>query len=348
MSTRRILITGGAGFIGINAAIHFVRRGWEVTVLDDLSRVGAAANLAWLRARTNIAFERADVRDRAAVERVVRDHRPLDAVLHLAAQVAVTTSVQDPRSDFEINALGTLNILEAVRRLVPEAIVLNASTNKVYGSMADVPVELDGDRYRYVELAAGISEAQPLEFHSPYGCSKGAAEQYVLDHHRIYGLRTVSFRQSCIYGPHQFGVEDQGWVAWFAIAAVLGRPITIYGDGRQVRDVLHVRDLLAAYEAAIDSIEGAAGTAYNVGGGPENTFSLIELIAGLEERLRRPIRLRFDDWRPGDQRVYISDIGRIEEELGWCPTVGREWGLGQLVAWVERNRQLLLDCLGQG
>ncbi len=231
MSTRRILITGGAGFIGINAATHFVARGWEVTVLDDLSRLGADHNLAWLRTRANVAFERADVRDRAAIARIVRDHRPLDAVLHLAAQVAVTTSVQDPRRDFEINALGTLNLLEAVRQLAPEAIVLNASTNKVYGELADLAVELDGDRYRYVDLPAGISEARPLEFHSPYGCSKGAAEQYVLDHHRIYGLRTVSFRQSCVYGPRQFGVEDQGWVAWFAIAAALGRPITIYGDG---------------------------------------------------------------------------------------------------------------------
>ena len=345
-TTRRILITGGAGFIGTNAAARFVANGWEVTILDNLSRPGGAANLEWLRARANIAFERADVRDRGAIERAFRDHSPFDAVLHLAAQVAVTTSVADPRTDFETNALGTLNVLEAVRHLAPDAILLNASTNKVYGRMDDVAVERDGaDRYRYADLPAGVPESQPLEFHSPYGCSKGAAEQYVVDYHRIYGLRTVSFRQSCIYGPRQFGVEDQGWLAWFAIAAVLGRDIVIYGDGRQVRDVLHVRDLIAAYEAAIEAIDQVAGSIYNIGGGAANALSLRDALAIIVDRLGKPLRPRFASPRPGDQLVYVSDISRIGHDLDWQAAVGFDQGVGELLAWVRANEALLRRTL---
>ena len=245
-----ILITGGAGFIGVNSASHFANRGWAVTVVDNLSRRGTDHNLAWLmQQHPEIRFERIDIRDASAMEQVMRDHHP-EMVLHLAGQVAVTTSYKNPREDFEINALGTFNVLEAVRLQAADAFVLNASTNKVYGGLESVPVERGPHGWRFRDLPGGIPETQPLDFHSPYGCSKGVADQYTIDYARIYGLHTCSFRQSCIYGTRQFGIEDQGWVAWFSIAALLGKAITLYGDGWQTRDVLDVRDLVQAYEAA--------------------------------------------------------------------------------------------------
>src|SRR6184192_2766326 len=249
----KTVITGGAGFIGCNLAAHAMRAGDQVVVLDNLARPGAAANAQWLSTLGgDLSVIHADVRDYQAVRAAVRDAQ---AVYHLAAQVAVTTSVIDPRSDFEINALGTLNVLEAVRAECPGAFLAYSSTNKVYGSMQEVGVQRNGTRYEFAHLSEGIGETQLLDFHSPYGCSKGAADQYVRDYSRIYGLRSVVFRQSCIYGPRQMGVEDQGWVAWFIIAAVMGRPFTIYGDGKQVRDVLHVDDLVAAFEAATEHID---------------------------------------------------------------------------------------------
>ena len=288
MSTKRVLITGGGGFVGCNAARYFGARNWNVTVLDNLSRVGADQNLLWLSDGTTFDFEKVDVRDKVAVDRVIADGS-FDAVIHLAAQVAVTTSVVDPRADFMINALGTFNLLDAVRRYSPEAVFIFASTNKVYGKIAGASSVLRGNRYAYVDRPHGIPESEPLDFLSPYGCSKGTADQYTLDFARIYNIPTVSFRQSCIYGPRQFGVEDQGWVAWFAIASLLGRDITIYGDGKQVRDVLHVQDLVRAYEAAIRAPEKVAGQAFNVGGGPDHTLSLLELVELLERRLQRKI-----------------------------------------------------------
>ncbi len=261
-----------------------------------------------------------------------------DAILHLAAQVAVTTSVTDPRLDFTVNALGTFNLLDAVRRFSPETVFVFASTNKVYGKIEKAGAELSDGRWSYVDRPNGISESEPLDFLSPYGCSKGAADQYVLDFARIYGIRATSFRQSCIYGPRQFGIEDQGWVAWFAIASLLKRNITIFGDGRQVRDVLDVGDLLAAYEAAIRSPDKVAGQAFNVGGGPERTLSLLELIAMLEQRLKRKVPLQWADWRPGDQKVYISDIRKLERLLGWRPELTVTGGVNRLLDWVHDHR----------
>ena len=249
---RTILITGGAGFIGANAADYFTREGWRIAILDNLSRRGAEDNLRWLRERTKFEFHKIDVRDAAGIQRVVGELKP-HAMLHLAAQVAVTTSVADPRTDFEINAIGTFNLLEAVRKESPDTFFINASTNKVYGKMEEIGVDERNGRYEYRDHPRGISETQALDFHSPYGCSKGIADQYTIDYARIYGLDTVTFRQSCIYGPRQFGIEDQGWVAWFTIAAVLGKQITIYGDGKQIRDVLHVKDVARAYLAAIEN-----------------------------------------------------------------------------------------------
>jgi CDP-paratose 2-epimerase len=333
---KSILITGGAGFIGVNSADHFARKGWDVAVLDNLSRRGGEDNLRWLRERTPVRFERADVRDAAACERVVAGTRP-EVVLHLAAQVAVTTSVTNPREDFEINALGTFNMLEAVRKHRPEAFFITASTNKVYGKMHDVDVVERNGRYEYRDLHSGVGENQQLDFHSPYGCSKGVADQYTIDYSRIYGMKTVAMRQSCIYGTRQFGIEDQGWVAWFTIAAVLGKPITIYGDGKQIRDVLHVRDLARAYEAAVDHASEVSGQAFNIGGGPGNTLSLLELLALLEGDLGIRIPLRWDDWRPGDQPVFVCDLAKAREQLGWAPTIGVREGVRELAQWVSAN-----------
>ena len=338
---RNFVITGGAGFIGSNYVARLLQRGENVTIYDNLSRGGAKTNLRWLRetyGERSFRLVEGDVRDSALLTSVIND---ADVVVHLAAQVAVTTSVIAPREDFEINALGTFNVLEAARASGRRPAVIYASTNKVYGGMENVGVVRDASRYRYRDLPAGISEEQPLDFHSPYGCSKGAGDQYVRDYQRIYGLPTVVMRQSCIYGPRQFGVEDQGWVAWFIIAAITGKPITIYGDGKQVRDVLFVEDLLDAYDAALANLDKAAGQIYNVGGGPSNTLAVwAEFGQKLESLLGKKIDVGWGDWRPGDQPVYISDITKIRRELGWEPRVGVDEGIRRLFDWVAANRTL--------
>ncbi|MER3398055.1 MAG: CDP-paratose 2-epimerase [Chloroflexota bacterium] len=340
--SRQALITGGAGFIGVNLAAVLAADGWKVHVFDLLTRPGTEWNLSWLKRRypERVTFTRADIRDFSAVREAVRW---ADVVFHLAAQVAVTTSLADPRADFEVNALGTLNVLEAIRQSGPHRPLLYTSTNKVYGALAGVPVVEEATRYSYADRPWGIDETQPLDFHSPYGCSKGAADQYVRDYARVYGLPTVVFRMSCIYGPHQFGTEDQGWVAHFVISAVTGRAITIYGDGKQVRDVLFVTDLVAAMRAAIDRIDVTAGRVYNIGGGPENTLSVWHefgpLLADvLGASLSPPT---FASWRSGDQKVYVSDIRRAMQDLGWRPKVGVREGLRILADWVRSHRDQL-------
>ncbi|MBI3299995.1 MAG: GDP-mannose 4,6-dehydratase [Elusimicrobia bacterium] len=333
----RVLITGGAGFIGVNAAHRWLARGWRVSVLDDLSRKGTDTNIAWLKRQGKVDFTRADLRDAKAAERWVGARRDgLELVLHLAAQVAVTTSVEDPRSDFERNALASLNVLEAVRKSGKKPFTLYASTNKVYGGMERVKVALRAGRWSYVGLPQGVSEAEPIDFHSPYGCSKGAADQYFRDYWRIYGLPTVVFRQSCIYGPHQQGNEDQGWLAHFMKMALAGKGVTVYGDGRQVRDALFVDDLVDAFETAHRRKAKASGRIYNVGGGPRSTLSLRELLAWIAKRQGRPLPTKWGAWRPGDQKVYISDIRHIKKELGWAPRVGVSEGLERLWSWLER------------
>jgi CDP-paratose 2-epimerase len=332
----RILVTGGAGFIGSNACARFAGEGHQVLSLDNLSRVGSERNAAWVSQAHAVANENVDVRDAPAVEALVARFAP-EVVIHCAGQVAVTTSVADPRRDFEENALGTFNVIEAVRRKAARAIFVFASTNKVYGGMEDVRLEQHGKRWRYVDLPDGASEERPLDFHSPYGCSKGAADQYVRDYARIYGLRTVVLRQSCIYGYRQFGVEDQGWVAWFTIRSLKREPVTIFGDGCQVRDVLFIDDLLDAYATAIAKIDVAAGRVYNVGGGAANALSLRELVSKLDARNGYALQVAEGDWRPGDQRVFIADVGKIERELGWAPKVGVDQGLARLHNWVKDN-----------
>ncbi|HVN15824.1 MAG TPA: GDP-mannose 4,6-dehydratase [Anaerolineales bacterium] len=339
--TKNYLITGGAGFIGSNYVHRLVQRGENVTIYDNLSRGGAPRNLEWLKQTFGEnAFNviTADIRDEA---RITEAARGADVIVHLAGQVAVTTSVINPREDFEINALGTFNVLEAARASGRKPIFIYASTNKVYGGMDDVEVVEDATRWHYKNLPFGAPETQPLDFHSPYGCSKGTGDQYVRDYFRIYDLPTVVFRQSCIYGPRQFGMEDQGWVAWMMIAAVTGKPITIYGDGKQVRDILYVEDLLDAYDTAIARSDHAAGQVYNVGGGSQNVMSIwTEFGPMLEKLLGQPISVARSDWRPGDQRVFVANIQKAGQELNWHPKTSMEEGIEKLFNWIKNNKQL--------
>ncbi len=338
MAARTVVITGGAGFIGVNAAEAFIRDGWHVILFDNLSRKGTDLNLRYLRQKypNDCEFVPGDVR---------YDHYSLlhtvaraELVLHLAAQVAVTTSITRPVEDFEINAHGSFNVLEAVRESGNQPMVIYSSTNKVYGGMPDAVCVKSETRYSFRDFPNGIAEDRPLDFHSPYGCSKGAADQYVHDYSRIYGIPTVVFRQSCIYGQRQFGVEDQGWVAWFAIAALLNRPITIYGDGLQVRDLLHVDDLVAVYKSAAANPSKAAGKIFNMGGGPTRTLSLLELLAFLEQRMNKQIPVSYADPRAGDQPVFVADIRKAQLELNWSPAIDPLPGIEMLLRWIEQNR----------
>jgi CDP-paratose 2-epimerase len=338
---KNYLVTGGAGFIGTNYVARLIQRGEQVIIYDNLSRQGASLNLQWLEqafGEDTFHLVVGDVRDAALLTSIARN---VDVIVHLAGQVAVTTSVTHPREDFESNAVGTFNVLEAARFSEKRPVVLYASTNKVYGGMEAIQVAEENTRYSYTELPFGIPETYPLDFHSPYGCSKGTGDQYVRDYHRIYGLPTVVFRQSCIYGPRQFGVEDQGWLAWFVIAVVMDKPITIYGDGKQVRDVLHVEDLMDAYDSAIGNIDSAAGQVFNVGGGPDNTLSVwSEFGPLLENLLGEQISITREGWRPGDQRIYVSDIRKATRVLGWKPQIDAKSGLEALFNWVMQNRHL--------
>ncbi|HEX2989192.1 MAG TPA: SDR family NAD(P)-dependent oxidoreductase [Anaerolineales bacterium] len=338
---RHYLVTGGAGFIGSNYVHRLVERGEKVTVYDNLSRGGAQRNLDWLKDSFGEGAFHVIVGDIRDASRIREASRAADVIVHLAGQVAVTTSVNDPRDDFESNALGTFNVLEAARLSGRDPIFIYSSTNKVYGGMEDVELAEETTRWRYRDLLYGCPESQPLDFHSPYGCSKGAGDQYVRDYSRIYGLRSVVFRQSCIYGPRQFGIEDQGWVAWFMIAAVTGRPMTVYGDGKQVRDILYVDDLLNGYDVAVERIDTVAGQVYNMGGGPDNVMSVwAEFGPMLENLIGEKLEVGRGDWRPGDQRVFYADIRKVERELGWKPQVGVREGIERLFNWVKENKDL--------
>ena len=336
----KILITGGAGFIGSNLTAHFVRAGHTLTIFDNFSRRGSEANLAWLKESfgDEIGVMRGDVRE---AEAIVEAATGQEAIFHLAGQVAVTTSVAHPRDDFENNALGTFNTLEAARAAGTNPIFIYTSTNKVYGGMEAAKIVDLGQRYGFADLPNGVPETWPLDFHSPYGCSKGAGDQYVRDYQRIYGLPTVVFRQSAIYGPRQFGVEDQGWLAFFAICAATGRSFTIYGDGKQVRDLLYIDDLARAFELAIQNIDHTAGQVYNIGGGVARSLSVwTETQPLLEELAGRTITVSHGDWRPGDQKVYLSDISKAKADFGWEPKVSPEEGLLRLWRWIQANRGL--------
>jgi CDP-paratose 2-epimerase len=340
---RSVLIFGGAGFIGSNWAHHLLESSEaKVHIFDNFSRPGVRHNLGSLQklagksARLQVTV--GDIRDATLVERAVRS---ATEIYHFAAQVAVTTSVSDPRGDFDVNVGGTFNILEAARKSGKRPFLLFTSTNKVYGDMAHHALTLHGRRYAYT-AGDSISESQPLDFHSPYGCSKGAADQYVRDYARIYGLPTVVLRMSCIAGPRQFGNEDQGWVAHFLFSALSGKPLVIYGDGRQVRDVLCVFDLLRVFEAAHNLQDVTGGEIYNVGGGPQNTVSLLELMDEIEDLTGRKVRYELDERRPGDQLIYVTNTSKLRRHTGWQPEYTVSQTLALMYAWWKRNRGLFV------
>lgn len=339
MTQEYSLIVGGAGFIGSNLASRLLSQGKRVLIFDSLARPGVETNLRWLTEQYPklLQVQIADIRDAASVAGAVRH---ATALYHFAAQVAVTTSITNPTEDFAVNAQGTLTLLEALRTQGKQIPFLFTSTNKVYGDLVDVGLKQDTTRYYPSDAAIhrqGISEARPLAFHSPYGCSKGAADQYVIDYAHTYGLPATVFRMSCIYGPRQFGTEDQGWVAHFLIRALLNQPLTIYGDGKQVRDLLYVDDLVDALTLATSQIDRTAGQAFNVGGGPNNAISLLELLALIEQLQGKPVAHHFDDWRRGDQRYYVSNTRKLEQTTGWRAKVKVQEGLERLYSWLAAS-----------
>jgi len=338
-ANQSIVITGGAGFIGSNLADALLSEGETVTVLDNLSRAGVNENLDWLRTRhgERLQIAVADVRDPASIEPVLAN---ASAVFHFAAQTAVTTSLVDPVADFDINARGTLNVLEAVRKAGKRVPVIFSSTNKVYGGLDDLRLfELDGRHTPADDVirARGINEDRRLDFCTPYGCSKGVADQFVLDYERSYGIPTAVLRMSCIYGPRQFGTEDQGWVAHFLIRALRGEGVTVYGDGKQVRDILHVSDAVAAYRATLASIAKIHGRAFNLGGGPRNAVSINMVLSEIQQLIGRRVEVRHDGWREGDQLYFVAETSRLKSEVGWRPRVGWREGLHDLFDWLNRR-----------
>lgn len=338
---RALVITGGAGFIGCNLADRMAREGHHVIVFDSLKRAGVEANLDWLAGthKSRISFVKGDVRDPAALEAVVRDAA---GVFHLAAQTAVTVSLGDVRGDADVNLVGTINVLEAARKASSPPPVLFASTNKVYGDLADVALVRSANRYEPADPAlalSGISERRALSFHTPYGCSKGAADQYVLDYAKTFGLRAAVLRMSCIYGPHQCGTEDQGWVAHFAACVLEGRPISLFGDGCQVRDILYVGDAVSAYARCFERIDDVSGRAFNLGGGPANAVSLLEVIDCMAELTGLTPEITFSDWRPADQRYYVSDTRAISGALELPTPLPWREGVPLLLSWLRGGRQ---------
>ena len=337
----KLLVTGGCGFLGANLADDAMRRGIDVAILDNLSRTGSEKNRAWLEARGRHEFIHADVRHAKIVSDFVKRLQP-DAIFHLAGQVAMTTSLADPRADFEINALGTLNVLEAVRAHAPECAVLYSSTNKVYGDLEQFRYAEGPTRWSCLDRQNGFDEQTPLSFASPYGCSKGAADQYALDYARMFGLRTVVFRHSSMYGGRQFATFDQGWIGWFcgeAVRAAQGRsePITIAGSGKQVRDVLHADDMISLYFAAVEHIAEARGQAFNVGGGMANSLSLLELFAMLEEIAGTKLNITHGEARVSDQRVFVADLAKARRLLRWAPRVNARDGIRRMVEWTRES-----------
>lgn len=338
----KLLITGGCGFLGSNLAAHAIERGFEVVVFDNLYREGSLSNLAWLRDKGAFRFVHGDIRNQNDITRLVQDFHP-EAIFHLAGQVAMTTSIANPRMDFEVNTLGTHNLLEAVRLYAPEAALLYSSTNKVYGDLEQYTFRETETRYECIDKPNGFDESTSLDYHSPYGCSKGAADQYMLDYARIFGLKTVVFRHSSMYGGRQFATYDQGWIGWFCQQAAatkngtLKEPFTISGNGKQVRDVLHADDMITLYFGALDNIEAARGNAFNVGGGINNSLSLLELFGLLEEFSGVKLAYTKLASRESDQRVFVADLAKVKKLIGWEPKVTARDGVKRMLEWVSQQ-----------
>jgi CDP-paratose 2-epimerase len=340
---RAALVTGGCGFVGSNVAARLCRDGWQVTLLDNLARQGAAANLAWLSAAGNVEFVHGDTRNYGDVDRLIERLKPA-AIFHLAGQVAMTTSMADPRRDFETNVVGSVNVLESVRRQKLKTAIVYASSNKVYGELRGVKLREEALRYTAPEFPEGVAENAPLDFQTPYGCSKGAADQYMLDYARVFGLNTVVFRHSTIFGGRQFATFDQGWVGWFCQQALAVKqnpkrePFTISGDGKQVRDLLFVDDAVDAYLAAAAQVRSVRGEEFNIGGGMANSCSLLELFQILERLLLVRLRYRRLPWRHSDQKLFVANIAKAERLLGWHPKINREAGVKKMLAWARANQ----------
>jgi CDP-paratose 2-epimerase len=346
----KALITGGCGFVGSNLAAYLLERdpANQVAVFDNLSRKGSAENLTWLQTLASaesmpVRFTHGDIRNAFDVEAIVRELQP-DVIFHLAGQVAMTTSIESPRRDFETNVLGSINVLEAVRQYAPGTAIIYASSNKVYGNLSHLDLVETETRYQPRAQHSGVDELAAIEFHTPYGCSKGAADQYMLDYARGFGLKTVVFRHSTIYGGRQFATYDQGWVGWFCSQALEAKlnperePFTVSGDGKQVRDLLHVSDAVRCYVAAFEHIEAARGHAFNIGGGVANSMSLLELLAFLEQRLEVRLRPTHLPWRQSDQRYFVADNAKAGRLIRWAPETTREQGLETVIDWESRRR----------
>ncbi|MBI2070121.1 MAG: NAD-dependent epimerase/dehydratase family protein [Elusimicrobia bacterium] len=344
-------ITGGAGFIGFHVAKHLLAKRWRVVVLDNCSRPGVSEHLALLKTYKGLEVVDGDIRRSEDIVRgfVLAGPR-VDLVLHLAAHVGVSASIKNPRDDFEINLRGTFELLEAIRRR-PKArrprLFIFASTNKIYGDLSHYQIKSSETRHSYANGREGVAETEPLDFRFPYACSKGAADQYVRDYHRVYGLPTIVLRNSCIYGSHQYGVEDQSWLAQFAIRAYLGKSITMHGDGRQVRDLLYIDDFVRLIDLICENKRGLEGRVYNVGGGAENTVSLLELVALIEKRLKRKIQVKHAPPYPGDQKIFVSDLSSLKNELGWFPKVSVQTGLDRTLSWIETHLATIEKALGE-
>lgn len=338
----KLLITGGCGFLGSNLAAHALTQGIELSVFDNLYRHGSQSNLQWLRSQGSFDFVHGDIRNANDVQRVIARFKP-DTIFHLAGQVAMTTSIADPRMDFEVNALGTLNLLDAVRVCAPDAVVIYSSTNKVYGDLEQYQYRETDTRYVCVDKPAGFDEQTPLDFHSPYGCSKGSADQYLRDYYRIFGLKTVVFRHSSMYGGRQFATSDQGWIGWFCQMAAetrIGRrqtPFTISGNGKQVRDVLHAEDMISLYFSTLKYTDAAAGQAFNIGGGIANSLSLLELFDHLEREIGQPLQYTKLSPRESDQRVFVADLSKMSRLTGWTPKVSAQDGVTKMLNWVTEG-----------
>lgn len=341
----RLLITGGCGFLGSNLASDALRHHHEILLFDNLSRVGAHENLAWIRTQGDIEFIHGDVRNANDMQVIVEQFKP-DAVYHLAGQVAMTTSIANPRLDFEVNALGTLNILEAVRRVSPKAVVVYSSTNKVYGDLDQYRYRETATRFECLDYPLGFDESVPLDFRSPYGCSKGAGDQYVLDYARVFGLRTVVFRHSSMYGGRQFATEDQGWIGWFCEqalrvkAGVIPATIQISGTGKQVRDLLHADDMMRLYRCALTHIDQARGHAFNIGGGMERSLSILELFALLQEMLNVTLTPERLAPRPSDQKVFVADPAKAHRFLQWRPEIDARRGITSMISWIQESKSI--------
>ncbi|MDP4034254.1 MAG: GDP-mannose 4,6-dehydratase, partial [Pseudorhodobacter sp.] len=337
---KTILITGGCGFIGANTAEYYLKKDYKVIVLDNLFRVGSKYNLQWLKTlKGNLLFKKVDIRNYDSLLVIFKENKP-DLILHLAGQTTVTGSIINPREDFEINALGTFNVLEAMRNGTPKASLIYSSTNKVMGELSDIHIQEKENRYVFKNLK-GISENHPLSFCSPYGCSKGCGDQYVLDYARIYKLNTVVFRQSCIYGSRQFGIEGQGWLAWLMISLIFNQPVFLYGTGKQVRDVLHVSDLINAFDLAFKNIKKTKGKAYTIGGSSKFTVSILEFFKILENISGKNFNYKIKPWRLVDQKVYISDITSAKKDFDWVPNINPKEGVKSIYDWFLQNKHLI-------